>query len=158
MRLTKAHLTKLLSADQIRLRFHVPMTASSVPAIMGLRHEAEDGTSQEDFPVDLRLRTYLRGELEPFRPFKGSVGIDPYWGTATAVNSVLRLLKVGDEIRFELGINGGSPLLDEHGLVMDSLFLRVDRNTPVGVQEFKFLLDERVSALGSPARMLTFVD
>lgn len=77
-----------------------------------------------------------------------------YWGQVTEGNSVMRMLKVGDEISFEFIGNSGNNYASKAGLHFDTLKLHIKRKRgEKNFERFEFVLNETVNP-GNSARMI----
>lgn len=80
--------------------------------------------------------------------------VSTYWGQTTHANSILRSLKIGDEISFEFVGNSGNIYASKAGLHFDSFVMHVKRQkTEKNFERFEYVLNETVN-LGNSARMI----
>lgn len=149
MKLTKSSLSQIQCTESVRLRFstedHRP-----VQATLTLENEGFGKMNFTDYPVGFKLISYRRG---PCGPCKGDLLIRVYPDSSTAETSILRSLKVGDTLTFELGIDGESPMMEAKGLTLDILHLRVARR---GHRDLRYAFYTTISTPGSPVRGITF--
>lgn len=141
MTITGDILAQLKPALALLLQFKIPTESSTTQADLIL-------SPGPTYPVDLRLRWHG----SDIREGAGSLVIPTYWDRTTVENSVLRSLQPGDDVTFDLSLDCGSPLLDDHHLVMDILYLRVLR----GDEQFVYPLKTSITTPLRPTGEITF--
>lgn len=157
MILTHSLVEQLHTANELRLEFTVPERAASVPAVCTIRRMYLNRDTCTPFPTTMQLVRH-GDDGKVFRPFAGNLVVPVITVVPTHENSILRSLQVGDAIAFELGLNRGSYLTDDRGLVVDILSLRVTRQNPEGAEdEFRFTLLTTITTPDSPVRGITLL-